>query len=372
MTATIGRQIELTDCQPLLHPGRRMSNHSKLSQFLNGCLPLIEAEIRRFLPFGEPEAFLRAPARDYIERGGKRIRPAMVLLSCEALGGDRLKALTTAAAYEILQSFLLVHDDIEDDSELRRARPCLHRTCGVPLAINVGDYLHAKVYETVLAGRDLLGPDVTLRLMGEMVEVCEMTCEGQSYDIGWTARREIPTVAEFLGMLALKTGWYSGRGPCRAGAIIAGAAEESIDAIGKFGEAIAVAFQIRDDLLNLTISPEEAKQAPSGTTGWYGKERGGDVAEGKRTLMIIHLLEMCGEAERKDVLRILDKPRNQTTVDEVEKTIGLMQDYGSIAYAQELCEEKSRKGMDYLGMLPESDALTVLREMGEFLIRRNS
>ncbi|MBI4531006.1 MAG: polyprenyl synthetase family protein [Candidatus Latescibacteria bacterium] len=349
-----------------------MSAHPRLQRFLDEHLPLIEREMYRFLPKQEPATFLYNPMRDYPERGGKRFRPALVLLACEALGADKLKALTTAAAFEILQSFLLIHDDIEDDSEVRRGKPCLHKTYGVPLAINVGDFLHAKVYEVLLTNHSSLGWEITRRLIEEMVQVCEVTCEGQAYDIGWIHEQKVPAVDEFLTMLTKKTGWYSGRGPCRAGGIIAGADEEAIEFIGNFGEAIAVAFQLRDDLLNLTIRSEEANHAPSGMKGRYGKERGGDIAEGKRTLMIIDLFHRCTEDERHEVAAILNRDRRQTTQNEVEKVIALLHRYGSIHYAQEICEAKAEQGLSYLDRLPDSETKMMLYEMAEFLIQRSS
>ncbi|SVE26421.1 uncharacterized protein METZ01_LOCUS479275, partial [marine metagenome] len=243
--------------------------------------------------------------RDYPERGGKRSRPALVLLACEALGGDLNQALRTAAAFEMFQSFALLHDDIEDDSEMRRGKPCCHRTLGVPLSINVGDALYAKVFEVLAANRDLLGADVTLDLIDEMIRGSRETFEGQAYDVGWIRGRHIPSEEEFMTMLRKKTGWYTGRGPCTAGAIIAGASEQERRAIGDFGETMAIAFQIRDDLLNLTAAEGDAALAPGITSGAYGKERGGDIAEGKRTLIIIDLLRKCTAGEKDEILQIL-------------------------------------------------------------------
>ena len=258
----------------------------QLRGFLEKTIPLIEAELFSFLPIQEPEEFMYRPMRDYPERGGKRSRPALVLLACEALGGDLNQALRTAAAFEMFQSFALLHDDIEDDSEMRRGKPCCHRTLGVPLSINVGDALYAKVFEVLAANRDLLGADVTLDLIDEMIRGSRETFEGQAYDVGWIRGRHIPSEEEFMTMLRKKTGWYTGRGPCTAGAIIAGASQQERRAIGDFGETMAIAFQIRDDLLNLTAAEGDAALAPGITSGAYGKERGGDIAEGKRKAIL--------------------------------------------------------------------------------------
>ena len=254
----------------------------------------------RFLVVREPEEFLYRLMRDYPERGGKRFRPVLVLLACQACGGDAKKAMRTAVAFEMFQSFAVVHDDIEDDSEMRRGKPCLHKLHGIPLTINVGDALYAKVFEILSANREVLGADVALDLMDEMIRGACETFEGQAYDVGWIRQRYIPSEGEFMAMLRKKTGWYTGRGPCTAGAIIAGAKMELRTCIGDFGESMAIAFQLRDDLLNLSSSEQDAGSAPGVTSGAYGKERGGDIAEGKRTLIIIDLLGKCTAAEREE------------------------------------------------------------------------
>ena len=127
-----------------------------LQEFLETNIPRIEEEMFSFLPELEPRDYLYGPMRDYPERGGKRARPALVLLSCEAMGGDLSLAMRTAAAFEMFQSFAVLHDDIEDDSEMRRGKPCVHRLHGVPLSINVGDALYAKVYEILCGNRSVL------------------------------------------------------------------------------------------------------------------------------------------------------------------------------------------------------------------------
>ena len=120
-----------------------------LKDYLEENVPLVDAEMFAFLPDAEPRNFLYEPMRDYPLRGGKRFRSALVLLSCEALSGEKDKAVRTAAAFEMFQSFALIHDDIEDGSEMRRGKPCLHRLLGIPLSINVGDALYSKVFEAL-------------------------------------------------------------------------------------------------------------------------------------------------------------------------------------------------------------------------------
>ncbi len=343
---------------------------TRLKTFLEENVPLINAEMFSFLPEAEPHAFLYEPMRDYPIRGGKRFRSVLVLLACEALGGKKEAALRTAAAFEMFHSFALIHDDIEDGSEMRRGKPCLHRLHGIPLSINVGDALYSKVFEILADNREILGDATTLDLLQEMIRGARLTFEGQAYDIGWIEAEEIPKAEAFIEMLRLKTGWYSGRGPCTAGAIIAGASEDQKQAIGDFGEAMAVAFQIRDDLLNLTVCAEDASTAPTTTAGGYGKERGGDIAEGKRTLMVIDLFHRCAPEEQRRVREILDQERSEVASEEIEWTIALMERYGSIVRTEEECLKRAQGAEAYLDQIPPSEAREILREMCSFLIER--
>ncbi len=344
--------------------------NARLKTYLEAQVPLIDEEMFSFLPEQEPLRFLYEPMRDYPERGGKRFRSALVLLSCEAFRGKKMRAVRTAAAFEMFQSFALVHDDIEDGSEMRRGKPCLHHIHGVPLSMNVGDALYSKVFEVLSANREVLGESVTLDLVEEMVQGAQLTFEGQAYDIGWIEAREMPSVEDFLEMLRLKTGWYSGRGPCTAGALIAGAPEDQRKAIGDFGEMMAVAFQIRDDLLNLTVHAEDASQAPTTTAGGYGKERGGDIAEGKRTMMVIDLFHKCNSGEQGQVLEILNGDRSDVTPEDIEWTIALMEQYGSIRRAEDACRERAQQAEQILEAIPPSEPRETMREMCSFLVER--
>ena len=346
------------------------ASNGGLKAFLHQYIPEIETEMFSFLPVQEPQDFMYLPMRDYPERGGKRFRPALVLLSCKALGGDINKAVRTAAAFEMFQSFAVVHDDIEDDSEMRRGKPCIHQLHGIPLSINVGDALYAKVFEVLSTNRATLGCEQSLTLIEEMIRGSRETFEGQAYDVGWIRQRYIPTEEEFMVMLRKKTGWYTGRGPCTAGAIIANADPEVRRTIGDFGEAMAIAFQIRDDLLNLISSQQDAETAPGITSGAYGKERGGDIAEGKRTLIIIDLLRKCTPEEHREVLTILHQARKHNKPEEIERVISLVEHYGCGEYAEQICRQKAGESLHYLERIQSSPSRDMLREMLDFLVQR--
>jgi geranylgeranyl diphosphate synthase, type II len=340
-------------------------DYSSLNAFLAGTSEWIQRALPAYLPSGEPAGFLYDPARDYPLRGGKRFRPALLLL-CTALGGgDPKVAVPSAVALELFQAFALVHDDIEDGSQIRRGKPALHLLHGIPLAINVGDLLFGLVYEALLDNTDLIGPARALSVMTEFAEVFRRTFEGQALDIGWIRSGHIPDRREFETMIRLKTAWYSGRGPCRIGAGLAGAAAGTLDALGDYGEHLGLGFQVRDDLLNLT--EDSAGAAPSAGGGGYGKERGGDIAEGKRTLIVIEMLERLGPADARRVKEILTLPPEGTPGEDIAWTISVADRCGALQATRDQCRRHGEAALAALQRLPDSPQRRLLAELARFL-----
>ena len=337
-------------------------------EILNQKSALIDEELKKYLP-APSQTNINEIARhyqlmwDYNLRGGKRIRPALCLLTCEALGGDPNNALICAAAIEMWNNFILIHDDIEDESDLRRGKPCLHHICGVPSAINVGDGLHIKAYETLLKNKDLLGEQKTLKIIQEFVNMANTIVEGQSMELGWRDKdRWDVTENEYYEMIYKKTSWYVVIPNCRIGAIVAGC-EDVLDGIIRFGDKLGKAFQIQDDLLNL-IGKEEK----------YGKEIGGDIYEAKRTLMLIHLLKNCPEKEKEKIIGIMKKPRDKKAKEEVLYIIDKMKEYGSIDYAKEKTKhyaaEARNEFENLFGFVEENNAKKGIRALIDFVINR--
>jgi len=340
-------------------------DYGSLAAFLSGASDWMLRALPRYLPRGEPADFLYDPARDYPLRGGKRFRPALLLLSCALAGGDPARAVPSAVALELFQAFALVHDDIEDGSQMRRGRPALHRLHGVPLAINAGDLLYGLVYEALLDNEALIGAPRTLAILREFAEAFRRTFEGQALDIGWIRAGRMPARAEFETMIRLKTAWYSGRAPCRIGAGLAGAAAGVLDALGTYGEHLGIGFQIRDDLLNLT--EDSAGAAPEAAGGGYGKERGGDIAEGKRTLIVIEMLERLPPAEARRVGGILALPPERTSPQDIEWTIAAAERCGALDAARRHCRVQGEAALSALSALPDSPQRRLLAELALFL-----
>ncbi|MEE8434123.1 MAG: polyprenyl synthetase family protein [bacterium] len=337
-----------------------------LESFLTGAAQWIERGLPAYLPRGEPAAFLYDLARDYPLRGGKRFRPALLLLCTALAGGDPARALPSAVALELFHNFALVHDDIEDGSAMRRGRPALHRAHGIALALNAGDLLFSLVHEALLDNGRVLGAEPALEVSHRFAVMFRRTFEGQAMDIGWIQTGHFPGREEFETMIRLKTGWYSGRGPCQVGALIGGGDSTLIETLGDFGETLGIGFQLRDDLLNLVA--DSADTAPGVLSGGYGKERGGDIAEGKRTLIVIELLERM-EAPDGDTLRgILSKLPRDTTSEDVGWVIQKAESTGALDAVRLHCAGMGRQAGELARKLPCSPQRPLLEALSRYLI----
>ena len=224
-------------------------------EFLKETKKEIDAHIFDFLPseHERPEVHqFYEMMLDYPLRAGKGLRPAICLLICEAFGGNPRDALNTAAALELLQNWALIHDDIEDGSDLRRGEPCLHQKYGIPIAINVGDGLHCKMWEMLTRNADLLGYELAFEIASEFAQLSNSIVEGQHIELSWVdSNRWDLTEADYWTMCIKKTASYTCITPCRVGALIAGVSKNEIDLFIDMGVNLGVAFQIQDDVLNL-------------------------------------------------------------------------------------------------------------------------
>jgi len=340
-------------------------SHS-LNEFLQCAGKLIQEEMMEVIPNGEPKEYLYNLMQDYPSRGGKRFRSSLLILIAELFGASAKEALFSAVALELFQNFALIHDDIEDHSLMRRGQPTLHRLHGIPLSINAGDRLFGLVYEVLLKNRAILGEKKTFQILDLFNQVFTKTFEGQAMDIGWVTQKVFPSKTEYEQMITRKTGWYSGKGPCECGALIAGATLEQQVKVGEFGLAIGIGFQIRDDVLNLIT--ESTEVAPRSHAGGYGKERGGDIAEGKRTLITIVLAERLQERSLQQKLHtILSKPREKVTEEEVIWCIEMAEKTGAIDATMQRCNALKEQAKQSLIALPDQPGKKLLAELVDYL-----
>ena len=273
----------------------------------------------------EPRRHLYALVADYPQRGGRMLRPSLCIATARAFGAPLDDALGSAVALELLHNAFLVHDDVEDESDERRGRPTLHSLHGVPVAVNVGDALTLLGLRALIDNRARLGPRLAFRILEEAERMGRETVEGQAVELGW--RRDnavVLTDADYLEMVLKKTCWYTSIFPSRVGAVIGTRSEENLDRFLQFGFFLGAAFQIQDDVLNL-----------AGDAGRYGKEIGGDIWEGKRTLMLIRLLREACADERARLTDFLAQPRHARRLDDVAWVRERMDAYECLEYARQ-------------------------------------
>ena len=272
----------------------------------------------------EPRRHLYSLVADYPRRGGRMLRPTLCIAAARAFGGTLEQAVRSAAALELLHNAFLVHDDVDDDSDERRGRPTLHALHGVPVAVNVGDALTVLGLRALIDNGAALGARLALLVLEEAERMARESIEGQAIELGWR-RDNAVTLADgdYLEMVLKKTCWYTTIFPLRVGALIGRRRPLEAERFLRFGFFLGAAFQIQDDVLNLAGDPVR-----------YGKELGGDLWEGKRTLMLLHLLRSAAPDERSRLSDFLSEPRRERRAADVAWVRERMDAYGSIAHAQ--------------------------------------
>ncbi|WP_339697954.1 polyprenyl synthetase family protein [uncultured Marixanthomonas sp.] len=280
--------------------------------------------IHAFIPEKEPKQYLYGLLSDYPNRGGKGFRPGLCIASCKAFGGKLQEAKFSAIALEMLHNAFLIHDDVEDESFYRRKKPTMHEATSRAIAINVGDMLNALSLSPLWRNRDLLGEKLSQRIFLEIQHLITESAEGQALELGWRKDNRCDlTETDYLRMILKKTCWYTCIHPIRIGALIGSKGAVKPDDFNRLGYFMGAAFQIQDDVLNLV-----------GEETSYGKEIGGDIMEGKRTLMLIHLLEKCSASERRFIKGFLNIPILDRNLAEAKTILDFMHSYGSITYAK--------------------------------------
>lgn len=295
---------------------------------------------------------------DYPLRGGKMLRGILLYLSAIAHGGQPEPALHTAAALELFQNWVLIHDDIEDGSEERRGRPALHRLYGLALALNAGDALHARMWGL------LLEADLPREVLNEMAYLIEQTAQGQHLEISWMEGHRFDLEeADYLLMCSQKAAYYTAVAPLKLGALLAGQTPPAV--YEEAGLDLGIGFQIVDDVLNLNGDPTR-----------YGKEIAGDLWEGKRTLILLHYLGQASPAQHQRAVSLLRTPREEKQPAEVAWLHQQLLDSGSVAHAQQQADLRLHRGMERLrpalASLPNHQAASALLATLEQLVRRES
>ncbi|MEM2337798.1 MAG: polyprenyl synthetase family protein [Candidatus Bathyarchaeia archaeon] len=301
------------------------------------------------------------PVWEFLDRGGKRWRPTLFLLICEALGKNSEEYVDYAIIPEVVHNGTLIIDDIEDSSEYRRGKPCTYKIYGLDIALNAGNTMYYLPLLPLMENRDKIGCEKLAKVYEIYVQEMINLSLGQAMDITWhrgLANADQISEEDYLQMCAYKTGTLA-RMAAKIAAVLADADDELVEKLGIFAESIGIAFQIQDDILDLV--GEEFAEKKGG--------RGQDITEGKRTLMVIHTLKVANAKDRKRLIEILKMHTSDQKLR--DEAIAIMQKYGSIEYAKNFARkilEESWKSVDEL--LPRSEAKEKLNAFARFLIER--
>ncbi len=252
---------------------------------------------------------------DYALAGkGKRIRPMLLLLACQAVGGKVGAAWDAAVAIELLHNFTLVHDDIMDMDDTRRGRPTLHRKWNADVALLAGDGLFALAYQALLRTRSPRIVEIANRFTDGVLSICE----GQALDMEFESRAQV-TPVEYLEMIQKKTATLL-KVSAEIGGLIGEGSDDEVEALGLFAENLGYAFQVQDDLLDLFA--DEAT---------LGKTHASDIKQGKRTFLIVHALSRADDEQRARLEKLL--ARREANGENENGFCQLFEELGSIAAA---------------------------------------
>jgi geranylgeranyl diphosphate synthase type I len=353
-----------------------------IEKYLEETAPLIDKTIEKYLPrkFSKDAVLFKVtppiysytlepmnkavadPIWDMLDRGGKRWRPALFLLICEALGKKAENCLDFSIIPEVIHNGTLVIDDIEDSSEMRRGKPCTHKIFQMDISINAGNAMYYLPLLPLMVQREKLSPEVQRDFYEVYVQEMINLSMGQAMDIAWhkgIANADALGEDDYLQMCAYKTGTLA-RMAAKMAAVLADAPKPLVEKLGRFAESIGVAFQMQDDILDLTGQE-------------FAKKKGGvgqDITEGKRSLMAIYTLKKANSKDKKRLVEIL----NMHTSDQKlrDEAIALMQKYGAMEHVKQTAERMVMESWSETEkLLPTPQAKEKLKAFAEFLIKRN-
>lgn len=295
---------------------------------------LFEQELKK-LNWNISPKNLYAPIEYVLDLGGKRIRPVTTLMACELFSGDALRAIKPALALEVFHNFTLLHDDIMDHAEMRRNQPTVHVKWNDNTAILSGDAMLIKAYQLL----EQSNPEILPKLFKIFSQTAAEVCDGQQYDMDFESRNDV-TISEYIEMIRLKTAVLLAAA-MKIGAICGGADDKDAQYLYEFGIGIGIAFQLKDDLLDVYGDPKD-----------FGKEIGGDICCNKKTFLLINAINQAEGNDKKELLQWLKKK----SFDRNEKVAAVTNIYNKL-HLRTFTENKMKEYYD--------QALTALRKINK-------
>ncbi len=314
------------------------------------------AKVNHFLenlPCDRQPITLYTPIHYVLSMGGKRIRPVLMLLAYQLYKDDPESILMQATALETYHNYTLLHDDLMDNADLRRGHETVHRKWNANQAILSGDSMLVLAYERMAQ----CPKDKLAQVLGIFTETALEIGEGQQYDIDFEQRNDVKE-EEYIEMVRLKTSVLLACA-LKIGATLAGAPEEDLRNLYKFGEQVGLAFQLQDDFLDVYGDPQV-----------FGKAIGGDIASNKKTYMLINAFNHANDAQREELTRWI----TAKTFDREEKVAAVTRLYNEIGVDKLALNkiayyfDESKKYLDAVKV--EEDKKTVLRQYAERMMSR--
>ncbi|TXB70194.1 polyprenyl synthetase family protein [Phaeodactylibacter luteus] len=303
----------------------------------------------------EPQG-LYGPA-DYIMKStGKRVRPVLAMLGCQIFGGDLEKGMAVGLAVEVFHNFSLVHDDIMDEAPLRRGKPAVHTVYGLNAGILSGDVMLIYAYKFLLeAGK----PEVAAKLVEIFNGVAIEVCEGQQYDVDFETREDV-AIPEYIRMIELKTAALIG-GALQMGGVAAQGDAESVSALCSFGRSIGIAFQLQDDILDTFGDPAK-----------FGKKVGGDIAQNKKTFLILKAMQLAQGKDRERLAELMSSyPEDEAG--KIKEVTALLRQLDIPQWAEALKAKYQAQAYEALQRVKGDEAVKkVLWGLSESLMQRQS
>ena len=319
-----------------------------LGNYSGDITKTIEEELATITPDNLAESSV------YLTRaGGKMLRPALTLITADAVGGKQENALKSGAAIELIHTFSLIHDDIMDQDDMRRGMPSVHKVWGEDVAILAGDTLFSKAFEIIIGSEGTSFKQNNMAL-ATVADACVKICEGQALDMGFEERFDV-TEDEYMEMIFKKTGALIAAAT-KVGAIMGGASEDVITAMYEYGRLIGLAFQIQDDYLDLA-SDEET----------LGKPIGSDIGKGKMTIIAIKGLASDDSGRLLEILKA-----ENNSQEEIDEAVEILTDCGAIEYARNLAHESVVKAKEVLDILDDSESKQILADIADFVLERSA